>query len=149
MAHARVPGTLQAKSVPTWMLFPFAYAAYSLMHGAVMGFYPYPFLDVAALGYEQVLLNMGLLIVVFAGLGLLLVGSRAWPLASAKDGLESPRHRQKKLVNRLVRLRRERWTHHKRFAKLQPRYPATKSLYRWPIRTIEGESPRRGPRIRP
>jgi hypothetical protein len=67
-------GTLQAKSVLTWMLFPFAYAAYSLMHGAVMGFYPYPFLDVAALGYEQVLLNMGVLIVVFAGLGLLLVG---------------------------------------------------------------------------
>jgi hypothetical protein len=39
-----------------------------------MGFYPYRFLDVAALGYEQVLLNIGVLIVVFAALGLLLVG---------------------------------------------------------------------------
>jgi hypothetical protein len=67
-------GTLTFKSAFVWLAFPFAYAIDSLIHGAVMGFYPYRFLDVAALGYEQVLLNMGVLIVVFAALGLLLVG---------------------------------------------------------------------------
>ena len=50
------------------------YAAFSLLHGAVTGFYPYPFLEVRQLGYERVLLNMGLLTAAFAVLGLILVG---------------------------------------------------------------------------
>jgi hypothetical protein len=50
------------------------YAALSLLHGAVTGFYPYPFLEVGQLGYERVLLNMGVLMAAFAVLGLILVG---------------------------------------------------------------------------
>ena len=50
------------------------YAAASLLHGAVTGFYPYPFLEVGQLGYERVLLNMGVLMAAFAVLGLILVG---------------------------------------------------------------------------
>lgn len=50
------------------------YAAFSLLHGAVTGFYPYPFLEVRQLGYERVLLNMGVLTAAFAVLGLILVG---------------------------------------------------------------------------
>ena len=38
------------------------------------GFYPYPFLEVGHLGYERVLLNMGVLMAAFAVLGLILVG---------------------------------------------------------------------------
>ena len=56
------------------MLYPVGYAAFSLLHGAVTGFYPYPFLEVRQLGYERVLLNMGLLTAAFAVLGLILVG---------------------------------------------------------------------------
>jgi hypothetical protein len=67
-------GTLVARSVPNWLIFPVTYAGYSLIHGAATGFYPYPFLDVTQLGYERVLLNMAILTVVFALLGLLLVG---------------------------------------------------------------------------
>jgi hypothetical protein len=43
-------GTLTFRSAFVWLAFPFVYAIYSLIHGAVMGFYPYRFLDVAALG---------------------------------------------------------------------------------------------------
>ncbi len=65
---------LSAKSVLWWLIYPVCYAAYSLLHGALSGFYPYPFLDVTKLGYELVLQNMGLLTMIFAVLGLVLVG---------------------------------------------------------------------------
>ena len=67
-------GTVSARSVPWWLLYPVGYAAFSLLHGAVTGFYPYPFLEVTQLGYERVLLNMGVLTAAFAVLGLILVG---------------------------------------------------------------------------
>ena len=68
-------GTVSARSVPWWLLYPVGYAAFSLLHGAVTGFYPYPFLEVTQLGYERVLLNMGVLTAAFAVLGLILVGT--------------------------------------------------------------------------
>ncbi|MBC8013353.1 MAG: Pr6Pr family membrane protein [Methyloceanibacter sp.] len=67
-------GSLSVRSVPWWLIFPVAYAFYSLIHGAVTGYYPYPFLDVTQLGYQRVLLNMAALTAVFALLGLILVG---------------------------------------------------------------------------
>ncbi len=68
-------GTVSARSVPSWLLYPIGYAAYSLLHGAVTGFYPHPFLDVTQLGYRHVLLNMSVLTAAFAVLGLILVGA--------------------------------------------------------------------------
>ncbi len=65
--------TLQFRSAFAWLGFPFAYAGYSLAHGAATGFYPYPFLDVTELHYARVLINMAVLVVVFAGLGILLI----------------------------------------------------------------------------
>jgi hypothetical protein len=53
---------------------PLGYAAFSLIHGAVTGFYPYPLLSVMQLGYARVLLNMSVLTAAFAVLGLILVG---------------------------------------------------------------------------
>lgn len=41
--------------------------------GAIFGFYPYPFIDVTALGYPQVLLNSFVLAIGFLVMGLLLV----------------------------------------------------------------------------
>jgi len=67
-------GTVRWKSAFIWLRFPLAYAVYSLIHGAVMGFYPYPFINVSNLGYDRVLLNMGVLVLVFLGLGLALIG---------------------------------------------------------------------------
>jgi hypothetical protein len=67
-------GILQSRSISWWLIFPVGYAFYSLIHGAVTGYYPYPFLDVTKLGYERVLVNMAVLTAAFAFLDLVLVG---------------------------------------------------------------------------
>ena len=67
-------GKLKFKSAFAWLAFPLAYGAYSLIHGAVTGFYPYPFINVAEFGYDKILINMAVLVLVFLGLGLALIG---------------------------------------------------------------------------
>lgn len=49
-----------------WLLFPFAYAVYSMTRGAIGGWYPYPFLDPAHHGYAAVAGTIGALIVLGA-----------------------------------------------------------------------------------
>jgi hypothetical protein len=66
-------GTVNYRSAFIWLAYPLVYAAYSLIHGAVTGFYPYPFINVREFGYDRVFLNMGVLILVFLVLGLALI----------------------------------------------------------------------------
>jgi hypothetical protein len=48
-------------------IWPVAWIAYTLVHGAFTGWYPYPFLDVADIGYPKSLLNVVLVpLVAFA-----------------------------------------------------------------------------------
>jgi hypothetical protein len=56
-----------------WLLYPLAYLAYTLARGAIVHFYPYPFVDVMALGYLRVLVNAAGLTVLFWVLGLIVV----------------------------------------------------------------------------
>ncbi len=49
--------SISFKFVHYWMIYPIVYAAYTLMHGVWTGFYPYPFVNVKALGANRVLLN--------------------------------------------------------------------------------------------
>jgi hypothetical protein len=56
------------------MGFPLAYLVWTLAHGAVSGWYPYPFVDVAELGYPHALANIAGLVLVFLGLEVTLVG---------------------------------------------------------------------------
>lgn len=44
--------------------WPLAWIAGTLLHGAVTGWYPYPFLDAGAVGYPRVLLGSGAVLVV-------------------------------------------------------------------------------------
>jgi hypothetical protein len=56
-----------------WGLYPTVYLIYALIRGAIIGNYPYGFIDPKAIGYEKTLINgVGLLIVFFV-LGLILV----------------------------------------------------------------------------
>ncbi len=48
-----------------WLAWPIGYAGYALARGALTGFYPYPFIDVPALGLPRVLANMAGLCAVF------------------------------------------------------------------------------------
>jgi hypothetical protein len=42
----------------SWLIYPIAYAGVSIFKGMITHTYPYPFLDVNALGYGQITLNM-------------------------------------------------------------------------------------------
>jgi len=56
---------LKYNQIPKWLIFPLVYLFYILIRGNYSGFYPYPFVDVSKFGLNQVLINSGLLIVVF------------------------------------------------------------------------------------
>lgn len=56
---------LQWKGVLPWLIYPLVYLCYSLVRGAITGVYPYPFVDVGALGYDMVAVNSLVLIMAF------------------------------------------------------------------------------------
>lgn len=67
-------GRLRWQDAPAWLIYPLAYVAYTLARGAVMNWYPYPFLDVTQLGYLTVLWHIVVLTCGFFGIGLLISG---------------------------------------------------------------------------
>jgi hypothetical protein len=64
---------LQYKQFFSWLTYPLIYVIFTAVHGAITGFYPYPFVDVAQLGYPRVLMNTAGLLVAFSGLSLFLI----------------------------------------------------------------------------
>lgn len=52
-----------------WLAYPLIYIAYSLTRGAVVGWYPYWFVDVTQLGYPTALTNTGFVLIAFLILG--------------------------------------------------------------------------------
>ena len=63
-----------------WALYPLAYFAYALVRGHFDGRYPYPFMDVAKLGWTQTAINAGGIAMAFILGGLLLVWIDSWRL---------------------------------------------------------------------
>jgi hypothetical protein len=61
-------GELRWRDALGWVVFPLLYGLYTLAHGAVSGFYPYPFVDPAS--HVAVLANVGLLVLGLLALGL-------------------------------------------------------------------------------
>jgi len=72
--------TLHWRQAGAWLLYPAGYFAYTLSRGALDGWYPYPFLDVARLGYAHVLLNGAGLLLAFVAVALLLLTLARWQL---------------------------------------------------------------------
>jgi len=54
------------KTVPLWVVFPAGYGVFNIIRGAINGFYPYPFLNVAELGLGGVFSNMMGFVVFYA-----------------------------------------------------------------------------------
>ncbi|AZF35848.1 Integral membrane protein [Pseudomonas sp. R4-39-08] len=52
-------GTLRFKHIAGWVVYPLVYFAYVLLRGHLLGQYQYPFMDVGSLGYPQVFVNAG------------------------------------------------------------------------------------------
>ncbi|MBB3228765.1 hypothetical protein FHW69_003407 [Luteibacter sp. Sphag1AF] len=66
-------GALRWRDAFAWLVLPAVYLGWTLAHGALSGFYPYPFINVAQLGYPHALLNALGVGVLFYTLGLMLV----------------------------------------------------------------------------
>lgn len=76
-------GALRWKDTLAWLLYPVAYFCYSLIRGAVTGWYPYPFIDAGKLGYSHVLANAAVLVCAFFAVALLAVAIDRWRGRSA------------------------------------------------------------------
>jgi hypothetical protein len=71
-------GALTWRDALRWLLFPLAFLAWSLLRGAVVHEYPYPFLDVTQLGYASVLVNALMVGGVFLVLAFVLLAIDRW-----------------------------------------------------------------------
>lgn len=66
----RMPWTVALR----WMIYPLAYFLWVLIRGAITRDYPYPFLDVAKIGYATALTNAGFLTLLFLFGGFAIIG---------------------------------------------------------------------------
>lgn len=64
---------LSYKQIPQWAIYPLLYLFYILVRGHFSGFYPYPFVNVPDLGYNQVLINSFWILVFFMAISTLFV----------------------------------------------------------------------------
>lgn len=67
-------GAVTLAQTPWWASYLLGYAAYILVRGAIINTYPYPFIDVAQLGYPTALRNAVLLGLAFVALSAAMVG---------------------------------------------------------------------------
>ena len=79
-------GRVRWRAALMWLIYPAIYLAYSLVRGAMTGWYPYPFLDVGTIGYARVLVQSGVLLAVFLVMSALVIAldkaiaRRPWPV---------------------------------------------------------------------
>ncbi|WP_292302989.1 Pr6Pr family membrane protein [Mesorhizobium sp.] len=66
-------GTLTWRAPFVWALYPLFYLAYALVRGAAEARYPYPFIDVVRIGWEQTLANSASIALAFVAAGEVLV----------------------------------------------------------------------------
>lgn len=66
-------GAIHLHIIPALLGPPLLYGVYTLLRGAVVGWYPYPFVDVTKLGYPHVFINIGGFIFFFALMASVLV----------------------------------------------------------------------------
>lgn len=73
-ARSTPRGAVAFAHIPAWIGYPAGYAVYVFIRGELMGAYPYPFIDVATIGYGATLRNAVGIAVVFVALAAVLVG---------------------------------------------------------------------------
>mgnify|MGYP000845513279 FL=1 len=56
---------LKFSQIPQWLIYPLLYLAYVLIRGSISGFYPYPFINVADIGWQNVIINSAGITVLF------------------------------------------------------------------------------------
>ncbi|WP_338526905.1 Pr6Pr family membrane protein [Pseudomonas batumici] len=71
-------GRLQWRDMVPWLIYLLAYCVYLLLRGYLVGNYPYDFADVGELGYPQVLINAGMVVLGFMLVSLLVIAVDRW-----------------------------------------------------------------------
>ena len=71
-------GMLRVRNIALWAIYPLMYFAYSLLRGHELAVYPYPFIDVAKLGYPQVFINALGLLFGYVLIALLVIALDRW-----------------------------------------------------------------------
>ena len=71
-------GRLRWNDVLYWLPYPLIYFGYSLVRGAMTGWYPYPFIDVNGIGYARVFTNAAMLVCGFLAVASLTVAGDRW-----------------------------------------------------------------------
>lgn len=66
-------GSLRVRHIAGWVIYPLVYFAYVLLRGHLLGQYQYPFIDVDSLGYPQVFVNAGGILLGFIVIALAVV----------------------------------------------------------------------------
>lgn len=66
-------GSTRVRHLPYWLIYPFAYLGYALARGSLTGIYAYPFLDLAANGAAAVAISVGIIVALFAAIGLAVI----------------------------------------------------------------------------
>jgi hypothetical protein len=69
----QAPKRVGLRDLPLWLAWPSIYLAYALVRGLATGFWPYPFLDVGALGWARVAGIVAIITLAFAALALVML----------------------------------------------------------------------------
>ena len=67
-------GGLSWRQAGAWLAFPALYVCWAFLRGTWVHEYPYPFIDVAQLGWPKVLMNSVGMLLLFVVVGLMLIG---------------------------------------------------------------------------
>ena len=81
---------LPRRLVAVWLIYPVAYGAYSLIRGAIVDWYPYPFLNVADIGYGGVAWRSAILLPAFAVAAFAVLEVGNWLRARRAATTEAP-----------------------------------------------------------
>ena len=64
---------LQYSQIFAWSIYPLAYLLFTLIRGSISGFYPYPFVNVIAIGMQQTLINALIILARFMALSFVFI----------------------------------------------------------------------------
>ncbi len=67
------PEKISFKVILFWLIYPLIYMIYTLLHGFISSFYPYPFIDVTKLGLKTALINGLFVLIAFVILSVILI----------------------------------------------------------------------------
>lgn len=64
---------LEYKDAKLWMIYPILYVVFVVIRGAIIGQYPYPFINAVNLGYPKAIVNAIVVLIIFYLLSLFLI----------------------------------------------------------------------------